>query len=195
MTLGAFQVGVGVDRRELRVLRDDASLLLVREHELAVGLVAHVELALVLVRPFLRHMVRSVGRAGRVVEEERLLRRDHLRVLDERKRLVGDVHGEVVALLRQRRLLDRVVVIGDVGIPLVSLRAQEAVEALEAAPERPVLLCRRHVHLVLWVEVPLADDVDVEAALAEHLGEHRALAWDVAAGVRKARRGLGDARH
>ena len=177
------------------MLGDDPELLLVREDELAVGLVAHVELALVLVGPLLRHVVRSVGGAEGVVEEERLVRRDDLRVLDERQRLVGDVDREVVALLRQLRLLDGVVVVGEVGIPLVRLGAEEAVEALEAASERPVLLRRGVVHLVLGAEVPLADDVGVPAELAEHRRDHRALTGNVTAGVREPRRRLGDARH
>jgi hypothetical protein len=40
-----------------------------------------------------------MGRARRVVQEERLVRRDRLRVLDELDGLVGDVGGEVVSLL------------------------------------------------------------------------------------------------
>ena len=87
------------------------------------------------------------------------------------------------------------VVVDEVRIPLVRLGAEEAVEALEAAAERPVLLGRGDVHLVLGAEMPLADDVGVPAALAEDLGDHRALAGDVAARVREPRRRLGDARH
>ena len=111
------------------------------EDELAVGLVAHVELALVLVDPLLRGVVRSVAGARAVVQEERLVRGDRLGVADERHRLVGDVLGEVVALLRALRLFDRVVVVHQVRVPLVGLGAQEAVEALEAAPERPLASC------------------------------------------------------
>ena len=44
--------------------REDPQLLLALEHQLPVGLVAHVELALVLVGPLLRRVVRSVARAG-----------------------------------------------------------------------------------------------------------------------------------
>jgi len=45
-------------------------------------------------------MMRRVGRAGRVVEEERLVRRDRLGVLDELQRLIGQVLGQVIALGR-----------------------------------------------------------------------------------------------
>ncbi len=139
--------------------------------------------------------MRSVGGTEGVIEEERLVRRNDLRVLDERQRLVGDVHREVVALLRQLRLLHGVVVVGQVGIPLVRLSAQEAVEALEPAAERPVLLRRGVVHLVLGAKVPLPDDVGIPAELAEHRRDHRALTGNVTAGVREPRRRFRDARH
>ena len=83
------------------------SFFWLRERLLADRLVAHVELALELVDPLLRRVVRRVAGARRVVEEERLLRRDRLRVADELERLVGDVLGEVVALLGRLRLVDR----------------------------------------------------------------------------------------
>jgi hypothetical protein len=83
----------------------------------------------------------------------------------------------------------------DVRIPLVRLGAEEAVEALEAAAERPVLLRRRHVHLVLGAQVPLPDDVGVPATLAQHFGDQGGLARDVAARVGEPRRGFRDARH
>ncbi len=103
-----------VDRRQLRLLRDEPELLLPGERLLAQRLVAHVEAALVPVDPLLRDVVRGVAGAGRVVEEERLLGRDRLRVLDELDRLVGQVDGEVVALLRRGRLIDEVVVVEQV---------------------------------------------------------------------------------
>ena len=81
-----------VDRRQLGVSGHDPELLLVRKRLLTDRLVAHVEAALELVDPLLRRMVGRVACAGRVVEEERLLGRNRLRVADELERLVGDVH-------------------------------------------------------------------------------------------------------
>ena len=124
-------------------------------------------------------MVRRVAGAGRVVEEERLLWRDRLGVPDELERLVGDVLGEVVALLRRLRLVDEVVVVDELGIPLVGLRAEEPVPALEAAAAGPVAARRRQVHLMRGAEVPLADHVGVPAQLAQDLGEHAVLGRDV----------------
>ena len=184
----ARRVGVGVDRRQLGALGDDPELLLALEDALAIRLVAHVEHALVPVRPLLRDVVRRVGGARAVVEEERLVRRDRLRVLDELDRLVGEIDREVVALLGRLRRGDRMVVVDEVRVPLVRLAAEEAVVALEAAAERPLALRRGEVHLVLGAEMPLADDVGVPAALAEHLGDVRALEGDVAVRVREARR-------
>jgi hypothetical protein len=68
-------------------------------------------------------MVRRVAGTGRVVQEERLVRRDRLGVLDELDRLVGDVVGEVVALGRQLRMLHPMFVVDQVRIPLVGLGA------------------------------------------------------------------------
>ena len=98
---------VGIVAREFGVLRDDAQLLLPREHLLAVGIPAVVELALVLVRPLLGHVMRRVHRAGAEVHEERLVRRDLLGVGDEADRLVHQVLGQVVALFRRLLGLDR----------------------------------------------------------------------------------------
>ena len=67
-----------VARGELAVRRDDAQLLLPGEGLLAQLVPALVELALVLVGPLLRHVVRRVGGAGREVDEERLVGRERL---------------------------------------------------------------------------------------------------------------------
>ena len=152
-----------VDRRQLGVGRDDAQLLLPGQRLLPDRLVPHVEAALELVGPFLRDMVRRMGRAGRVVQEERLVRRDRLGVLDELQRLVGQVLGQVIALGRGLRLVHRVVVIDQVRIPLVGLRPQEPVPALEPPPGRPVPPRGGDVHLDRRAQVPLADHVGVPA--------------------------------
>ena len=63
-----------VARGELAVRRDDAELLLPGEGLFAQLVPALVELALVLVGPLLGHVVGRVGRAGREVDEEGLVR-------------------------------------------------------------------------------------------------------------------------
>ena len=139
--------------------------------------------------------MRRVSGARRVVEEERLVRGDGLRVHDELDGLVGDVLTEVVALLRARRLVHRVVVVGELGVPLARLGPEEAVPPLEAAARRPVAARRREVHLDGRAQVPLADHVGVPAPLAQDLGQHPVLGRDRAAGVAEPARALGDARH
>ena len=81
--------------------------------------------------------------AGREVEEERLVGRDLLDVGDELDGLVGQIARQVVALLRRLRRLDLMVVVDEVGIVLVRVAAEEAVVALEAAPERPAVVRAR----------------------------------------------------
>ena len=91
---------IGVVARQLGIGRHDAQFLLAGEHPLPVGVPAVVELPLVTVGPLLGHMVRGVGGAGAKVQEERLVRGDLLGIGDESDRLVGQVLGQVIALLR-----------------------------------------------------------------------------------------------
>ena len=58
---------------------------------------AHVELALELVDPLLRRMVRRVGAAGDVVDEERLVRRGRVELLQVVDGVVGHAGDQVVA--------------------------------------------------------------------------------------------------
>jgi hypothetical protein len=78
-----------------------------------------------------------VGRPETEVQVEGLLRIDLAQVRDELDRLVDEVLREVVALLGRPGWLDRMVVVDELGIPLARVTAQDTVEALEAAPQRP----------------------------------------------------------
>src|SRR6478672_5891159 len=60
-------------RRERRVCRDHAEPLLVGKDLLAQFVPTHVELALELIDPFRRGLMRCVAAAGNVVEQERLI--------------------------------------------------------------------------------------------------------------------------
>ena len=186
---------VGIVARQLGVLGDDAEFLLPGEHLLAVGVPAVVELALVLVGPFLGHLVRRVVGAGGEVQEERLVRRDLLEVGDELDGLVGQIDGQVIALLGRLRRLDLVVVVDQVGIVLVGVAAEEAVVALEAAAERPAVVGAGRADLLGRGQVPLADAERVVAMRQQHLGQEAVLERDGAVGAGVARRALGDARH
>ena len=140
--------------RELRVRRDHAEPLLVGEDLLAQFVPAHVELALELVDPLLRRLVRRMGAAGHVVDEERLVGRGGIELSHVLDRLVRHVGGQVVAGLADPGE-DLGGVLEQVRRPLVGLAAHEAVEVVEAhadgplveGPGRAVLIARRVVVL------------------------------------------------
>jgi hypothetical protein len=161
-------------RRQLRVGRDDAELLLPREHLLAQRVPALVETALVLVGPLERNMVRRVRRPGGEVDEERPVGRERALLADPTDRAVGHVLGEVVALLRCLRGLDRRRPLPQRRVVLVRLATDEPEEVLEAAAtrgpgvERPHRARLPHRYLVALPE--LRGRVAVQL---QHLGERR----------------------
>ncbi len=104
-------------------------------------------------------MVRGVGRAGCVVDEEGLVRGQGLLLPDPADRPVGHVLGEVVALLGGLLRLDRRGAVVDRRVVLVGLATDEAVEVLEAAAagrprvERPDRAGLPHRDLVALAEL------------------------------------------
>ena len=115
------------------IRRDDAEFLLPCEGLLAQLVPALVELALVLVGPFLRHVMRRVRRAGREVGEEWLVGHERLLLPDPLDRLGGQILRQVIALLRCLLRLDWSRAFVECWIPLVGLAADEAIKVLEAA--------------------------------------------------------------
>ena len=182
--------------RELGVRGHDPQLLLPGQGLLALHVPAVGELPAVLVDPLLGDVVRGVGRAGRVVDEERPVRHQRLLLADPADRAVREVLGEVVALLGRRRRLDRRGAVVERRLVLVVLAADEAVEGLEpAATGRPGVerTHRRGLpdrHLVALAELRRRVAVELERHRQRSLGvgTHRALAG-------RGRRGLGDAAH
>ena len=140
---------------QFSVGRQDPQLLLARERSLAIGVPTVIELSDVLVGPFLRGVVRRVSGAEGEVEVEGLVGVDLLGVRDELDRLVDEVLGEVITLFRASRRLDLVVVVDQVGVPLARVAAEEAVEALEAAAERPAVYGPAAVSSLLGVRCHL----------------------------------------
>ena len=153
---------------QLGIGRDDAELLLAREDLLAQLVPALIELALVLVDPLLRHVVRRVAGARREVHEERLVGHQRLLLAHPLDRLVRHVLGEVIALLGGLLRLDGRRAFVDRRVPLVGLAADEAVEVFEPAAAGRPLVERAHRarlpdrHLVALAELRRRVAVELE---------------------------------
>ncbi len=145
-------------RRELSLWWDDAQLLLALEGALTVLVPTVIELALVLVGPLFRDVVRGVRRAGGVVDEPWLLRIVGPHRMEPLDRLVRDVVGEVVELpvLTLRHAEDRVVLRDD-RVVLAGCPGEEAPPVVEAPRLRPVLERSGGTHLAPRSHVPLAE--------------------------------------
>ena len=140
-------------------------------------------------------MMRSVPCPRPVIQEERLLGRVDMCVHHELDRVVGQILAEVVAVLRRTRLRDRSVVLGQVGIPLIRLAAEEAVVPLEPPAQRPAMERTSRRVVLRRGQVPLTDAERVVAVLQQHLRQHPVLEWHAAVIARVAGRELHDARH
>src|SRR5262249_25567327 len=51
---------------------------------------------------------------------------------------ICEIFGQVISLLGCRRWIDKAIVFHEVGVPVVGLTAEEAVEAVEAFLQRPL---------------------------------------------------------
>src|SRR5688572_7864572 len=119
-------------RGQPRVAWNNAETLLACKRLLTELVPAVIELALVLVRPFFRYVMRRVRSARREVGEERFVRDQRLLLPDPCDRLVGHVRHEVVTLFRRLLRLDRCRPFVNRRIPLMRLATDEAIEVLEA---------------------------------------------------------------
>jgi hypothetical protein len=147
MSTGLSAAGISSPRRDLfgplrqlTILRNDAKFFLAGEDLFAQLIPALIELAFVLIRPFLRDVVRSVGRAGREVDKEGLIGTERLLLPHPVDGLVCHVFHQVVALVGRLLNLDRVGAFIERWIPLVGLAADEPVEIFESSsPSRPCI--------------------------------------------------------
>ena len=92
--------------RELGIRRNDAQLFLASEGLFTQLVPALIELALVLICPFLGDVVRSVCGSGGEVDEEGLVGHEHLLLADPVDGLVGHVFHQVIALFGRPLWLD-----------------------------------------------------------------------------------------
>ncbi len=187
-------VGHRVQRGQLGALRHHAALDHPGQHPLAVGLVTIVEHALVLVDVLLRAVVRGVVGPGAEPHEPRLRRARGPQVLQHLDGLVGEVLGQVVALFGGVGRFDGVVVLDQVGIPLVGLAAQEAVEPVEALGQRPLRAAAGRGEVLDRDVVVLTQPHGRVAVVLQHLPDRRALGGQPAGGAGEAHRTLGDRR-
>jgi hypothetical protein len=184
-------------RRQLRRLGDDAQLLLPGQGLLPVGVPPHVELALVAVGPLRPDMMRRMHRPEGEVGQPRLLRGDRLVLSDPADRLVGKVLREVVAVLRQPGLVDRLSVHEQLRVPLVRVAAEEAVEPVEAEhrTDWPPVVRPRDTRLLRRRVVPLPQAEARVAVLVQHRGDAGLVLWLAGVVAGEATRQLGDVRH
>src|SRR6266536_5011840 len=121
---------------EFAVWRDHTQFFLPRDRLFAQLVPALIELALVLVGPFLRYMVWRMCCTGREVDEERLVGCESLLHRDPFHRLVCHVIHEGIAFLGCFLKLDGSRAFKERWIPLIRLAADETVEVFEAAATR-----------------------------------------------------------
>ncbi len=181
--------------RQHGVLRNDAQLLLPGDGFFAELVPAAVELALVLVRPFLRHMVRRVRRAGREVHEEGLVGHQRLLLTHPRDGAIREILGERVALFGRLRRLDGRGPFVEAGIVLIRFAADETVEVFEARTGRPLMERSHRAHLPERDLVTFAELRRGVAVQLQDLGDRRFALRPDAVVPRRRRRHLGDRAH
>ena len=127
---------------QLGVRRHDAQPLLIGEDGFADLVPAAIEEMHVadFLDPLLGRMMRRMGAAGDVIDQERLLGRDRLDVPHVLDRLIGHRRGQVPGA---RRLalegIDGRRIAEQVRLPLAGVAADEPVEILEAHAHRPLV--------------------------------------------------------
>ena len=168
-----------VARRQLGVRGDHAQLLLPREGLLPQPVPPLVELALVLVRPGLRHVMRGVAAAGGEVDEERLLRVLGPHAVQPLDRLVGHRVRQVVGVLlvvELRRRPDDLLVLRQARVPLAGPAAEEAVEVVEPPAVRPAVQRPGRALLPVGRQVPLAERRGAVPVVPQDARQRRAVA-------------------
>jgi hypothetical protein len=170
------------------VLRDHTELFLVGEDLFAQGVPALVEEMHVadLLYPFRRCVVRCMGAAGHVIDEERPIWYKGVDPLHVRNGLVRHGGREVKAWIAQERIDVRRVAGQVRRLPLVGVTAHESVEILEAHADWPlvegaVLACLKGRRVVV-----LAEPGGAVAVVLQNLADRRLVLLDEAVLSREA---------
>jgi len=114
-------------------------------------------------------MVRRMNGAGCIVHEEGLVRRHRLLGLDPVDRLVGHIHGEVIALRVRRRDSGSAVI--DQRVPLIRLAPDKAIELVEPLVGGPAIEGPRHTGFPRCGFMPLAERAGAVSVESQHLGQ------------------------
>ena len=152
--------------RKDRIGGNHAKFLLALKDLFAISIPALVELALVLIAPVFVYLVRSMSGARRVIEEERLVRRGLLLAVDIEDRLVGDLIAQVAAIGTDVRLI-----LHQVRLVLVGLRAKKSEEVIEAFSGRPVIKWACVGGIFVRRHAIFAHRKSVVAVVAQNLGD------------------------
>ncbi len=182
-------------RREPGCARDDSDLFLAREPLLARRVPSGIESPAILFEIAAGRLMRRMGSAERQIQEERTLGDQRGRVADIANRTIDDVLGDVVAVRRTARRIDKVIVAGELGGELIGLALQEPVVSIEASLERPVLIRSGGGAFRHRREMPLAGGECGVAAVAQDFRERGGRAGNRAAHVRKSRIHVGYRAH
>ena len=192
-------LGPGLDhvvaRRQLGAFGHQAQCLLALQALLALHVPAVGEQRVVLQDQLTRGLVRRVAGTQRQPLQPRGTRCIGLLLGQVADGLVDQVLAEVVAGLVRAGRVDGRVVAHQFGRVLVGLGVHEAVEAVEAAAQRPAVVGAARARLRQRRHVPLAQHRGAPAVRAQHLGDGAGLLGDLAAVARKAAVEVGQAAH
>ena len=125
--------------RELRFGWENAQLFLALKNNHSVFVPALIELTPVFFDPLQLNMMRGVPDSGSVIQEEGLIRGVDVGILYKLNGFVGQVDIQMVAFLRRFWHGNRVIVVGQVGEPLVGIATHETVVALKTTSQRPAM--------------------------------------------------------
>ena len=169
------------------------SLDLAGEPAFALGVPALGEDRIVLGDQIERRLVRRMAGAERKPRQPRRLGIVADMIGEIADALVDQIGRQVIAGGEGARRIDRRVVAHQLGRVLVGLGVHEAVEAVEAAAERPAVERAGSAQFGERRHMPLAQHVVAIAVRAQHLGDGPGLARDLAAIARIARIEVGQA--
>ena len=170
-----------IARRHLRVRRHQPHRLLPRQPLLALDIPAMGEHRVIALDDIGGRLMRRVAGAERDPGQPRQIGPVGDVVGDEADRLIDQIRGQVIAVGVGAGRIDMGVVGHELRRVLVGLGVEEAVEAVEAAAERPAVERPGGAALGQRRDMPLADHVIAVGVRAQHLGERAGLARDLAA--------------